>query len=154
MKNTYLKTVALVVIFGPVALLCLALSYGLLSARGWAIGLIAWFCGLLAWAAVRKFETSKEATLSTETTLSERTPMRRAGAIFIFIGSGGLLIFLSPYLTYEAAVKREPWFFPVIVIPIYAFLSYGAFKLYWPRIVGPDETSARPRTMPGERSPD
>jgi hypothetical protein len=61
--------------------------------------------------------------------------MNRARAVFGFISFGGLLIFLSPYVIYEAAVKRLPWSVPIIVIPIYAVLSYGAFKLFWPHIV-------------------
>jgi hypothetical protein len=56
--------------------------------------------------------------------------MNRARAVFGFISFGGLLIFLSPYVIYEAAVKRLPWSVPIIVIPIYAVLSYGAFKLF------------------------
>ena len=74
--------------------------------------------------------------------------MNRARAMFGFIVSGGLLIFLAPYLTYEAATKRLPWAIAVIAIPIYALLSYGAFKLYWPRIVGRAGKSAQ---MPGEQ---
>ena len=60
--------------------------------------------------------------------------MNRVPTMLGFIFSGGLLIFLSPYLIYEAAAKRLPWSLPIIAIPIYALLSYGAFKVYWPRI--------------------
>jgi len=60
--------------------------------------------------------------------------MNRIRATFSFIVSGGLLIFLAPFLIYEAATKRLPWSVAVIAIPFYALLSYGAFKLYWPRI--------------------
>ena len=62
--------------------------------------------------------------------------MNRARTVFRFISFGGLLIFVSPYLIHEAAVKHLPWSVPIIVIPIYAVLSYGAFKLFWPHIVG------------------
>jgi hypothetical protein len=68
-----------------------------------------------------------------------------------FIFCGGLLIFHSPYLIYEAAVKRLPWSVAIIAIPFYALLSYGAFKVYWPRIINRTGTSARRGTTPGER---
>jgi len=62
--------------------------------------------------------------------------MNRARAVFCFISFGGLLIFLSPYVTHEAMVKHLPWSVPIIVIPLYAMLSYSAFKSYWPHIIG------------------
>jgi hypothetical protein len=62
--------------------------------------------------------------------------MNRARAVFGFIAFGGLLIFASPHVIHEAVVKHLPWSVPIIVIPIYAVLSYGAFKLFWPYIVG------------------
>jgi hypothetical protein len=61
-------------------------------------------------------------------------PVSRLRAIFAFIFSGGLIIFASPYFIHQAVVKRVPCFVPLIVIPLYALLSYGAFKVYWPRI--------------------
>lgn len=66
--------------------------------------------------------------------------MNRARAIFGFISFGGLLIFLVPYLIHEAAVKQVPWSLPIIATPIYAVLSYGAFKVFWPRIIGKTRT--------------
>lgn len=60
--------------------------------------------------------------------------MNRIRALFSFIVSGGLLILLAPYLVYEATTKQLPWSVAVIAIPIYALLSYGAFKLYGQRI--------------------
>ena len=60
----------------------------------------------------------------------------RFRALFSFISSGGLLILLAPYLIHEAAIKNLPWSVPIIVIPVYAVLSYGAYKLFWSRIVG------------------
>ena len=66
--------------------------------------------------------------------------MNRARAALGFIFCGGLLIFLSPYFIYEAAVKHLPWSIPIIVIPIYAVLSYGAFKVFWPHIIGKPRT--------------
>jgi hypothetical protein len=70
--------------------------------------------------------------------------MNRARAVFGFISFGGLLIFFSPYFIHEAAVKHLPWSVLIIVIPIYAVLSYGAFKLFWPHIIG------KPRTGIGQ----
>ena len=70
---------------------------------------------------------------------SPNFPMNRLRAIFGFIFCGGLLIFVSPYLVREAAIKQLPWSIPIIVIPLYALLSYGAFKRFWPRIIGRNE---------------
>jgi hypothetical protein len=71
--------------------------------------------------------------------------MSRLQAMFGFIFAGGLLIFLSPYLIHEAAIKHLPWSVPIIVIPIYAVLSYGAFKRFWPRIIGKGGTPRQPK---------
>jgi hypothetical protein len=60
--------------------------------------------------------------------------VNRVRSTLNFISCGGLLIFLSPYLIYEAAIKQVPWTLPIIVIPLYALLSYSAFKVYWSRI--------------------
>ena len=40
---------------------------------------------------------------------------------------------------------------PIIVIPIYAVLSYGAFKLYWPRIIGRGGTPTQPKNNLDEK---
>jgi hypothetical protein len=77
--------------------------------------------------------------------------MNRVRALFAFIVSGGLLTFLAPYLIYEAATKRLPWTVTVIAIPIYALLSYGAFKLYWPRIASLVGKSAYGSSTPGKQ---
>jgi hypothetical protein len=61
--------------------------------------------------------------------------MNRLRASLAFVFTGGLLIFLSPYFIYQAVVKRLPWTVPIIVIPIYVVLSYGAFKTFWPHII-------------------
>ena len=53
-KNRLSKTVALAVIIGAPLLLCLGLGYDILSPRGWAIGILAWFAALLSWTIVGK----------------------------------------------------------------------------------------------------
>jgi hypothetical protein len=68
--------------------------------------------------------------------------MSRSRAVFGFISVGGLLVFLSPYLIHEAIVKHFPWSVAIIVIPAYAVLSYGALKLFWPRIIGKSQTGS------------
>jgi hypothetical protein len=70
-------------------------------------------------------------------------PMNRLRASLAFVFTGGLLIFLCPYFIYEAVMKRLPWTVPMIVIPIYAVLSYGAFKAFWPHIIGKPGTTTR-----------
>jgi hypothetical protein len=71
-------------------------------------------------------------------------------AIIGFFFAGGLLIFNSPYLVYQAATKHLPWFIPMIVIPIYAVLSYGAYTLLWPRIIGRSITPTPSRYNAGQ----
>jgi len=61
--------------------------------------------------------------------------MSRLRAIFGFVTCGGLLILAAPHLIHLATIKTVPWSVPIIVIPIYAFLSYGAFRVFWPHIV-------------------
>jgi hypothetical protein len=78
--------------------------------------------------------------------------MNRLRATFGFIFSGGLLIFLSPYLIYEAAIKNPPWSVPMIVIPIYAGLSYGTFKLFSPHIIGNAGTTTQEKDEPNRRN--
>jgi hypothetical protein len=60
--------------------------------------------------------------------------MSRARAVFHFYILGGLLIFLAPYLVYEAATKQIPSLVAIISIPGYAVISYIVFKAYWPLI--------------------
>jgi hypothetical protein len=69
--------------------------------------------------------------------------MKRVRTIFAFVSGGGLLIFLSPYVIHEAAIKHIPWSVPIIVIPMYAVLSYGGFKLFWPHIIGRAGTASQ-----------
>jgi len=80
------------------------------------------------------------------------SPMNRLSAALAFIFTGGLLIFLSPYLVYEAVIKYLPWAVPIIVIPIYAVLSYGAFKTFWPHIIGKSGTTTQEEDEPNRRS--
>jgi phosphotransferase system glucose/maltose/N-acetylglucosamine-specific IIC component len=80
------------------------------------------------------------------------SPMNRLRATFGFIFSGGLLIFLSPYLIPEAAIKNLPWSVPMTVIPIYAGLSYGAFKLFWPHTIGKAGTTTQEKDEPNRRN--
>jgi hypothetical protein len=53
-KNLSLMTLASLVIVGIPTLLFLGAVYGFLSAREWAIGMIAWVATLLFWAGARK----------------------------------------------------------------------------------------------------
>jgi hypothetical protein len=53
-KNMLSKTAAIVVILGVPLFFFLGVVYGLLSPRTWAIGFLAWFVALPAWAFIRK----------------------------------------------------------------------------------------------------
>jgi hypothetical protein len=65
-KNTFSKSVALIAIFGPWALLFLGFVYGILSPREWAFGMLVWFAALLLLAIVRKRTTWKTLSSSAE----------------------------------------------------------------------------------------
>ncbi|MGD0403952.1 MAG: hypothetical protein ABSB66_12245 [Candidatus Acidiferrales bacterium] len=66
MKNTFSKSVAVIAIFGPWALLFLGFVYGVLSPREWAFGMLIWFAALLLLAIVRKRTTRKTLSSSAE----------------------------------------------------------------------------------------
>ncbi len=65
-KKTFSKSVALIAIFGPWALLFLGFVYDILSPREWAFGMLAWFAALLLLAIVRKQTARKTLLSSTE----------------------------------------------------------------------------------------
>ncbi len=69
--------------------------------------------------------------------------MNRLRATLGFVFSGGLLIFLVPYFIRQAVIKNLPWSVPAIVIPIYSVLSYGAFKVFWPHMIGKSGTDTQ-----------
>jgi hypothetical protein len=77
--------------------------------------------------------------------------MTRLRAMLGLIFCGGLLIFASPYLVHEAAIKHISWSVPIIVIPLYALVPYGAFKRFWPRIIGSAGTPGLPNNQPGQK---
>ena len=60
--------------------------------------------------------------------------MSRLRAILGFIFCGGLLILAAPHVIHMALIQIIPWSVPIIVVPIYAFLSYAAFRVFWPHI--------------------
>jgi hypothetical protein len=60
-------------------------------------------------------------------------------------------MFLSPCLIHEAVVERLPWTVPTIAITIYDLLSYGAFKRFWPRIIGKAGTTTAEKDAPDRR---
>ena len=68
-KKPLLKTVALLVILGVPALLCLGLADNRLSPRAWAIGLLAWFVALLSWMIVVKLAAKKTPASSPESAI-------------------------------------------------------------------------------------
>jgi hypothetical protein len=58
------------------------------------------------------------------------------------------VIVIPSYLIHEAVIKHLPWPVPMIVIPIYPMLLYGAFKLLWPRIMGKARTNTQEKDNP------
>lgn len=122
-------------------LLAVEFGRGLLSPRelGIALLIVCFAIGSGAALMVRKsaseYREAPEASINDVT--RKRRPMNhRLRAIFSFVSGGGLLIFASPYVIHEASKKNIPWSVAIIVIPMYALLSYGGFKLFWPHIIG------------------
>jgi hypothetical protein len=97
-KNVFLKTVALVVILGVPALLCLGLAYDTLSPREWAIGLLTWFATLLLWTIVRKLAAKKTLASSAEPVipLDDDTRRRILREIWVRKAWIGILAVLLP----------------------------------------------------------
>jgi drug/metabolite transporter (DMT)-like permease len=132
---------------GVTILLALEFGRGLLSPRELGIALLI-LCVAIGGGAVliirKSVSEHREGPKSSiDDVARKRRPMNRPRAIFAFVSGGGLLIFLSPYVIHEAAIKQIPWSVAIIVIPMYAVLSYGGFKLFWPHIVGRAGTSSQ-----------
>jgi hypothetical protein len=85
-KITLLQKVALVMIFVIPALLTLGLGYGILSDRGWAIGLMACFATALLLVAIMQKQVAKKnlaATSEPAIALDDRTRKRISRGIWI-----------------------------------------------------------------------
>src|ERR1700746_3512566 len=97
-KKTLLKTIALVVIFGVPALLCLGLAYDTLSPREWAIGLLTGFAALLLWTVVGKLATKKTLASSAEPAIAadDDTHRRLLREIWVRKAWIGILALLLP----------------------------------------------------------
>jgi hypothetical protein len=127
---------------GAVILIAREFAEGLISPRGMGVALLTVGVGIGIGVVLIVRKTTAEPSISPPpqgTTTDEATRnslMNRLHAIFAFISGGGLLILLSPYVMHEAAVRHLPWSVAIIVIPMYAVLSYAGFKLFWPRITG------------------
>jgi hypothetical protein len=98
-NNILLKTVALVAIFGPVVLLWIGVSYGVLSDREWAIGGLVWAATLPAsiiivrkWLAKHNIASSSELPVS----LDDRARKRILRGMWISKAWIGILAVLLP----------------------------------------------------------
>jgi len=97
-KNMFMKTVALLVIFGPIALLWIAVSCGILSDRDWAIGGLAWAAMLpVSVTIVRKWVTKNNIPSSPEPALAldedtRRRILREIRVRKVWIGTLALLL--------------------------------------------------------------
>lgn len=129
LKNTYLKTVALVMIFGPVALLWLAVSYGLLSDREWAIGGLVWAALLpLVFVVLRRWLSSKIPASSTESVeADDRTPRPMLLGTWLIKGWFVLLAISLPFGIAIGAAHRawQPTLFGAL---LNVFLMYLAMQ--------------------------
>jgi hypothetical protein len=131
---------------GATILLALEFGRGLLSPRELGIALLILFVAIGGGAVLIIRKSASEYRTAPEPSKDDarnRRPISRLRAIFAFVFGGGLLIFLSPYIIHEAAIKHIPWSVPIIVIPMYAVLSYGGFKQYWPHIIGRTGTTSQ-----------
>jgi membrane associated rhomboid family serine protease len=98
-KNIFLKTVALVVILGVPALICLGLAYDTLSPREWAVGILAWVAALLLWTIVRKLAAKKTLASSAELAIALDDDTRRRILREIWLRKAwiGILAALLPF---------------------------------------------------------
>jgi hypothetical protein len=145
-KTLFRKMLLLSVSGGVMIVLVLEFGRGLLSTRELGIALLILCVAIGSGAALivrRSASEYREAPESIDDVPCKRRPMNRLRAIFSFVSGGGLLIFASPYVIHEAAKKNIPWSVAIIVIPMYALLSYGGLKLFWPHIIGRAGTTAQ-----------
>lgn len=135
------------VAIGVMIPLGLEFGRGLLSPRELGIVLLILCVAIGSGAALIVRKSASEYREAPEASIDDvtrkRRPMNRLRAILSFVYGGGLLIFASPYLIHEAAKKNIPWSVAIIAIPMYALLSYGGFKLFWPHIIGRAGTTAQ-----------
>jgi drug/metabolite transporter (DMT)-like permease len=132
---------------GVMILLAVEFGRGLLSPRDLGIALLIVCVAIGSGAALMVRKSASEYREAPEASINDitrkRRPINRLRAIFSFVSGGGLLIFASPYVIHEAAKKNVPWPVAIIVIPMYALLSYGGFKLFWPHIIGRNGTTSQ-----------
>ncbi len=146
-KTLYRKMLLLSVSGGVMIVLVLEFGRGFVSPRELGIVLLILCVAIGSGAALIVRRSASEYKEAPEASIDDfprkRRPMNRLGAIFSFVSGGGLLIFASPYVIHEAAKKNIPWSVAIIVIPMYALLSYGGFKVFWPHIIGRAGTTAQ-----------
>src|SRR5216683_524514 len=146
-KTFFRRMLLLSVSVGLMILLAVEFGRGLLSPRELGIALLILCVAigsgtvLIIRKSASEYREAPEASI--DDVARKRRPMNRLRAIFAFVSGGGLLIFLSPYVIHEAAIKHIPWSDAIIVIPVYALLSYGGFKLFWPHIIGRAGTTSQ-----------
>jgi drug/metabolite transporter (DMT)-like permease len=147
MFKTLFRKILLLSVSGGVMVLVLKFGRRLLSPRDLGIALLILCVAIGSGAAlivrrsVTKYREAPESSI--DDVPRKRRPMNRLRAIFSFVSGGGLLIFASPYVIHEAAKKNIPWSVAIIAIPMYALLSYGGFKLFWPHVIGRAGTTAQ-----------
>jgi len=146
-KTFFRRMLLLSVSVGLMILLAVEFGRGLLSPRELGIALLILCVAIGSGAVLIVRKSAGEYRVAPEPSIDDvtrkRRPMNRLRAIFAFVSGGGLLIFLSPYVIHEAAIKHIPWSVAIIVIPMYAVLSYGGFKLFWPHIIGRAGTTSQ-----------
>ena len=133
--------------FVSIGVILLVLEFGRLSPRELGIALLILCVAIGSGASLIVKRSASEYRQASESSIDavprKGRPMNRLRAIFSFVSGGGLLIFASPHVIHEAAKKNIPWSVAIIVIPMYALLSYGGFKLFCPHIIGRAGTTAQ-----------
>jgi hypothetical protein len=123
-KGLFLRIAAIVGIFGSPALLFVGATYGILSPRGFGIGLLLWFAIIVAVAIVRKL-TIKASATGSQIAVDERTRRRilrgiRMNKIWI-----GLLLVCLPLGIVKGLAERA-WLPTVFGVVINQLLIYAA----------------------------
>jgi hypothetical protein len=134
-KNVYSIVVALVVIVGFPALLCLGLAYNILSFREWGIGLLAWFAIPLLWTVVRKLAPKNDLASSGEPAiaLNERARKRTLQGICITKVWISLLAVALPFGIANGVAHRA-WLPTLIGVAMNLLLMHVAIqRIRWRR---------------------
>ena len=129
-KSRLVKSVVVLVVLGVPLLLFLGAGFNVLSPREVAGGVLAWFVGILIWAAVAQFLTRKSLASAKEPVvpLDDRTRRRIIRRIRTYKIWFGVLVVCLP-LGIANGVAQRAWLQTIVAIGISLFLMYGTLQV-------------------------